>query len=87
MIGAQSFELARAPSHASQASPRAMPPDEIEEAYSVDPRLHRRTLLKLDGLLLPFLALLFLFNALDKSNVSRPREAHNVGRAMIDMRT
>ena len=35
-----------------------------------DAGLHRRTLRKLDWLLLPFLALLFLFNALDKSNVS-----------------
>jgi hypothetical protein len=48
-----------------------MPPDEVEEAYTVDARLHRRTVLKLDCILLPFLALLFLFNALDKSNVSR----------------
>jgi hypothetical protein len=70
MIGAQSFELAQV-SPALPASPRAMPPDEVEEAYSVDPRLHRRTLLKLDCLLLPFLALLFLFNALDKANVRR----------------
>lgn len=38
----------------------------------VDPELHRRTLRKLDCLLLPFLALLFLFNSLDKSNVSDP---------------
>jgi hypothetical protein len=50
-----------------------MPPEENDDAdgaYSVDPRLHRRTLRKLDCLLLPFLALLFLFNALDKANVS-----------------
>lgn len=47
-----------------------MPPDEHEESVVVvDQRLHRRTLLKLDCLLLPFLALLFLFNALDKANV------------------
>jgi hypothetical protein len=32
-------------------------------------RVHRRTVLKLDCLLLPFLATLFLFNSLDKSNV------------------
>ena len=37
---------------------------------SMTSRLHKRTLLKLDCLLLPFLALLFLFNSLDKSNVS-----------------
>ena len=34
-----------------------------------DEQLHRRTLRKLDLVLLPFLALLFLFNSLDKSNV------------------
>jgi hypothetical protein len=67
--GVQSWELTPAPLHSS----RTMPPDEnadADEAYSVDPRLHRRTLLKLDCLLLPFLALLFLFNSLDKANVS-----------------
>jgi hypothetical protein len=32
--------------------------------------LNRRTLKKLDTVLLPFLALLFLFNSLDRSNVS-----------------
>jgi hypothetical protein len=32
--------------------------------------LDRRTVRKLDFVLLPFLALLFLFNSLDKSNVS-----------------
>ena len=32
--------------------------------------LDRRTLRKLDFVLLPFLALLFLFNSLDRSNVS-----------------
>lgn len=44
-----------------------MPGDE-----PVDPELHRRTLRKLDLLLLPFLALLFLFNSLDKANVRHP---------------
>ena len=48
-----------------------MPPDEVEESDFVDLRLHRSTLLKLDCLLLPFLALLFLFNALDKANVCK----------------
>lgn len=32
--------------------------------------LDRRTVRKLDFILLPFLSLLFLFNSLDKSNVS-----------------
>lgn len=43
--------------------------DSAEERLPTDSRLHTRTLLKLDCLLLPFLALLFLFNSLDKSNV------------------
>ncbi|EAT77977.2 hypothetical protein SNOG_14785 [Parastagonospora nodorum SN15] len=62
------------------ASEQNMPPDEAEEAYAVDPRLHRRTLAKLDCLLLPFLALFFLFNALDKANVGQnhpPRNAES----------
>jgi hypothetical protein len=46
-----------------------MPPDELADAAAHDEQLHRRTLRKLDFLLLPFLALLFLFNSLDKSNV------------------
>lgn len=33
-------------------------------------KLNRRTVRKLDYILLPFLALLFLFNSLDRSNVS-----------------
>ena len=45
--------------------------DNDEDDHSIaTSRLHRRTLLKLDTLLLPFLALLFLFNSLHKSNVS-----------------
>jgi hypothetical protein len=62
---AESFELTAAP-----ASARTMAPDEVAGADFVDARVHRRTLLKLDCLLLPFLAVLFLFNALDKANVS-----------------
>jgi hypothetical protein len=70
MAGVQMLELT-APSRPAR---RTMPPNEADDpddAYTVDPRLHRRTLRKLDCLLLPFLALLFLFNALDKANVSR----------------
>jgi hypothetical protein len=65
---ADEYELTEAPT--SQATPNNMPLDELEDAHTVDPQLHKRTLLKLDCLLLPFLALLFLFNALDKANVS-----------------
>lgn len=71
MATESAYELTAAPT--SQASLRTMPPDEHEETQTVDLRLHRRTLLKLDCLLLPFLALLFLFNALDKSNVGTDR--------------
>lgn len=67
MAGEHAFELTEA--SPSQASARAMPPEDAEEPRFADPHLHRRTLLKLDCLLLPFLALLFLFNALDKANV------------------
>jgi hypothetical protein len=55
-------------------------PDGLEmEDYNGEPigklydkdieKLNRRTVRKLDLLLLPFLALLFLFNSLDRSNV------------------
>ncbi|KAH7070715.1 major facilitator superfamily domain-containing protein [Paraphoma chrysanthemicola] len=81
MAGDQSFELTTAPSH---ASPRTMPPDEAEETIAVDPGLHDRTLRKLDFLLLPFLALLFLFNALDKSNIGNAESAHFTGDIGID---
>jgi hypothetical protein len=64
----QLYELTAA-STSSATEHTTMPPDELEEVHAVDARLHKRTLRKLDCLLLPFLALLFLFNALDKSNV------------------
>lgn len=67
MAGQQSYELTAAST--SRAATRTMPPEEREDRHVVDHRLHNRTLLKLDCLLLPFLALLFLFNALDKANV------------------
>lgn len=63
----QVYELTEAP--ASRATASAMSTDEPRDAQLVSSRLHRRTLLKLDCLLLPFLALFFLFNALDKTNV------------------
>ena len=46
-----------------------MPPEDAADVALHDERVHRGTLRKLDFLLLPFLALLFLFNSLDKSNV------------------
>lgn len=50
-------------------TPATMPPEDAADVAQHDEELHRRTLRKLDFLLLPFLALLFLFNSLDKSNV------------------
>ena len=67
MAGEQSYELSTVA--ASRVFNRIMPPEEREATDEVDLQLHRRTVLKLDCLLLPFLALLFLFNALDKANV------------------
>jgi hypothetical protein len=71
----EEYELAEAPT--SRASGSTMALDFVEETRTVDARLHKRTLLKLDCLLLPVLALLFLFNALDKANVSSefPKQA------------
>ena len=63
----QLYELT-ATTSSSATEHDTMLPDELEETCAVDARLHKRTLRKLDRLLLPFLALLFLFNALDKSN-------------------
>lgn len=58
---------------ASRAPARTMlenDDDDEQLSTTTASRMHTRTLLKLDTLLLPFLALLFLFNSLDKSNVS-----------------
>ena len=55
---------------AGRASARTMLDNDDDEQITATSSVHKRTLLKLDTLLLPFLALLFLFNSLDKSNVS-----------------
>lgn len=44
---------------------------------SVQNRLARRTLRKLDFILLPFLSTLFLLNSLDKSNIGNAETAGN----------
>lgn len=46
--------------------------------------LNRRTVRKLDVILLPFLALLFLFNSLDKSNIGSAESAHFTTDAGLD---
>lgn len=66
---AEHFELARI---AAPRPARTMLDSDDDLPTTAPSRLHRRTLLKLDVLLLPFLALLFLFNSLDKSNVPPP---------------
>ena len=45
---------------------------DAETMSSANAALNRRTVRKLDTVLLPFLALLFLFNSLDRSNVCMP---------------
>jgi hypothetical protein len=45
---------------------------DAETTSPVKASLDRRTVRKLDTVLLPFLALLFLFNSLDRSNVGPP---------------
>lgn len=65
---AEQYELARI----SSPPATTMPPEELVEPAQHDPGLHKRTLRELDWLLLPFLALLFLFNSLDKSNARLP---------------
>jgi len=62
-----------------------MPPD-AAILPTVDARLHNHTLRKLDGLLLPFLALLFLFNALDKANLGNAESAHFTTDIGLDQR-
>lgn len=60
----QQHELSRI-----SATRHTMLDNDEDEPPNATSHLHKRTLLKLDTLLLPFLALLFLFNSLDKSNV------------------
>ncbi|TKA68934.1 hypothetical protein B0A55_08470 [Friedmanniomyces simplex] len=53
-------------------------------------RLDRRTVRKLDFILLPFLALLFLLNSLDKSNIGNAETAgftHDAGLSAQDLNT
>ncbi|KAI7649483.1 hypothetical protein KC318_g17148, partial [Hortaea werneckii] len=51
--------------------------DDLDISYGRDQNssLNRRTVRKLDFILLPFLALLFLLNSLDKSNVGNAETA------------
>ncbi|CAI6333574.1 unnamed protein product [Periconia digitata] len=81
------LELARltSPATRTERTPVTMPGDE-----HLDHDLHRRTLRKLDLLLLPFLALLFLFNSLDKTNIGNAESAHfttDIGLEKSDLNT
>lgn len=77
--------------HQLSSTPPTMPPDEHNRLTAAeDAQLHRQTLRKLDGLLLPFLALLFLFNALDKANIGNAETAHftsDIGLDKSDLNT
>ncbi|KAJ4304605.1 hypothetical protein N0V90_000131 [Kalmusia sp. IMI 367209] len=81
---AEQYELTRT------TSPPTMPPEDADVAQH-DSELHKRTLRKLDFLLLPFLALLFLFNSLDKSNqIGNAESAHfttDIGLRKSDLNT
>ncbi|KAJ4989781.1 High-affinity nicotinic acid transporter 1 [Stagonosporopsis vannaccii] len=68
----QQHELSRL----SATRHHTMRDNDDDEHPATTSRLHKRTLLKLDTLLLPFLALLFLFNSLDKSNIGNAESAH-----------
>ncbi|KAF2845887.1 MFS general substrate transporter [Plenodomus tracheiphilus IPT5] len=93
----EAYELTGAPAlYAAAASApipafaHAMPPDPLQQATAIHHRLHRQTLLKLDGLLLPFLAVLFLFNSLDKANIGNAETAHftaDIGLEKSDLNT
>ena len=62
--------------------------DNTEDTYEM--RLNKRTVHKLDFILLPFLALLFLLNSLDKVNVGNAESAgftHDAGLSPKDLNT
>ncbi|KAM0720588.1 hypothetical protein Q7P37_004724 [Cladosporium fusiforme] len=67
--------------HVSEASQSVTMESEVEvnsdprDSIEYDERLHRRTLRKLDFILLPFLSTLFLLNSIDKSNVGNAETA------------
>ncbi|KAF2275465.1 MFS general substrate transporter [Westerdykella ornata] len=74
----------------STRSSTMLPDEQQGDVGEYDPAIHRRTLWKLDCLLLPFLALLFLFNSLDKSNIGNAESAHftrDVGLRSSDLNT
>ena len=72
------YELADSSPEEPQPDQReAMEEDSSAQEHEV--LLNKKTVRKLDLILLPFLALLFLFNSLDKSNVSSTAPDEAVG--------
>ena len=62
--------------------------EDLEATYET--QLNKRTVRKLDFILLPFLALLFLLNSLDKTNIGNAESAgftHDVGLSPGDLNT
>lgn len=77
----QEAEAGSSPEHEAQDT--IMP-----TTNTLEDRLNRRTLLKLDLILLPFLSLLFLLNSLDKSNIGNAESAgftHDAGLSSHDL--
>ncbi|OCL06443.1 MFS general substrate transporter, partial [Glonium stellatum] len=64
--------------------------EEDTAAQEYEDLLNKKTVRKLDLILLPFLALLFLFNSLDKSNIGNAESAHftsDIGLEKEDLNT
>ncbi|KAL9111942.1 MAG: hypothetical protein Q9227_003792 [Pyrenula ochraceoflavens] len=75
----ESYELPNINSPGPEGEPLASSMEEAEENQHdqpIDPNFERRTLRKLDWILLPFLSLLFLLNSLDRSNIGNAETAH-----------
>ncbi|OQN97491.1 hypothetical protein B0A48_16644 [Cryoendolithus antarcticus] len=87
MVGVPSGEQYELVTQSSQPAMEAVH-EEPEHESLEDQRLHRRTLRKLDFVLLPFLSLLFLLNSLDKSNIGNAETAgftHDAGLSAQDL--
>ena len=89
----EGYELANADTVRPRGQPQRSSMEETEETghhLPVDLDLERRTLRKLDWILLPFLSLLFLLNSLDRSNIGNAETAHftkDVGLSPGDLNT
>ncbi|KZM24792.1 uncharacterized protein EKO05_0003540 [Ascochyta rabiei] len=86
----EQHELSALPAPFAPAHTMLANDDDEHEQATPTSRLHTRTLLKLDCVLLPFLALLFLFNSLDKSNIGNAESAHfttDIGLGKGDLNT